>query len=628
MSFPNECLLFGDIFNSLRLQLSDGMVNWLTPLWILCLGGLAGLVLCAALWGLLRLVSAIPGIGTMTESPRPRWIAIGVLTAAIFAASLVLIPSLTDVGGATANQAAANQPAAAANVPAADTSGLLDTLWAMAGTLLASWLLATAVVTLMSRAALAETGIAIREGVLWPLFITAAVMSVLAVLGLFVVREPVEMLDSLARLPVLATEGAIVRTYEVAGAPNAFDEPPEVELPVSFRRTEISELSIQTDQKVRIRTDPFSEQSQVAVTLEVTPGEPQTWRRASQGSNPFRDDDVTKLYAKNLGNSPAQVKLTARRAVAHPQMKLVPIVALAMAGVFFVYLFQRAATPKLAAVALSTAKSEIAQPLYAIIMAIGIFALILFIYIPYFTLSSDIKMLKDSGLTLILVLSIIQAVWAASSSVADEVEGKTALTVLSKPVSRRSFILGKFTGIGWSVGLMIVMLGLLLLITVAYKPVYDSREGNYKIQSDPNQVQTQTEPTWQNCYAEMVQVVPGLVLVFLEMLVMTSLSVAISTRLPTLANFIISFTVYVLGHLTPLMVQSQVVAEQLPPVVFFGRLIATVLPVLDHFNIQASVAAGVNVPPTYLAWALVYCVLYSSVAMLLALTLFEDRDLA
>ena len=34
------------------------------------------------------------------------------------------------------------------------------------------------------------------------------------------------------------------------------------------------------------------------------------------------------------------------------------------------------------------------------------------------------------------------------------------------------------------------------------------------------------------------------------------------------------------------------------------------------------------VPVQYLAWSLVYCLLYSTVAMLLALTLFEDRDLA
>jgi hypothetical protein len=30
----------------------------------------------------------------------------------------------------------------------------------------------------------------------------------------------------------------------------------------------------------------------------------------------------------------------------------------------------------------------------------------------------------------------------------------------------------------------------------------------------------------------------------------------------------------------------------------------------------------------YLAWAFVFCLLYSSLAMLLALILFEDRDLA
>jgi ABC-type transport system involved in multi-copper enzyme maturation permease subunit len=305
-------------------------------------------------------------------------------------------------------------------------------------------------------------------------------------------------------------------------------------------------------------------------------------------------------------------------------MLLVPIVAFGMAAIFFAYLLQRAAMPKLAAVALSTAKSDIAQPLYAIVMALGIFALLVFVFIPGNTFGDDIKQLKDSGLSTILILCVFTAVWSASMSVAEEVEGKTALTVLSKPVSRRDFILGKFTGIAWSAGLMCVIFGVLLLVTVAYKPIYDYREGAYEI----NHQQMNNDPTWHDCHREMVQTAPGIVLAYLETLVIAALSVAISTRLPAIANFLISFAIYVLGHLTPLLVQSQVVAQQLPPVIFFGRLIATVLPVLDHFNIQASVAAGVPVPMQYLAWSLVYCLLYSSVAMLLALTLFEDRDLA
>jgi hypothetical protein len=44
--------------------------------------------------------------------------------------------------------------------------------------------------------------------------------------------------------------------------------------------------------------------------------------------------------------------------------------------------------------------------------------------------------------------------------------------------------------------------------------------------------------------------------------------------------------------------------------------------------VQASVAGGRIVPLVYLGWAVVYAAIYSTIAMLLALTLFEDRDLA
>ena len=88
----------------------------------------------------------------------------------------------------------------------------------------------------------------------------------------------------------------------------------------------------------------------------------------------------------------------------------------------------------------------------------------------------------------------------------------------------------------------------------------------------------------------------------------------------------ICFVIYAFGHLTPLLVQGA--DSQFENVEFVARFIATVLPVLDHFNIQAAVAAGVGVSYTYLMWATIYCFLYCTIAMLLALILFEDRDLA
>ena len=120
--------------------------------------------------------------------------------------------------------------------------------------------------------------------------------------------------------------------------------------------------------------------------------------------------------------------------------------------------------------------------------------------------------------------------------------------------------------------------------------------------------------------------IPRLVLAFLETVTLASVSVAISTRLPMLANLMICFSIYVLGHLVPQLVVSSV--GKFPIVTFMGQLLATVLPVLEHFNIQAAVAGGASVPASYLLWALAYCVLYSTVAMLFALALFEDRDVA
>ena len=242
------------------------------------------------------------------------------------------------------------------------------------------------------------------------------------------------------------------------------------------------------------------------------------------------------------------------------------------------------------------------------------FGLTISVFYPYNTFGEDIKMLKDAGFSMIMVLCLIQTIWAASTSVSEEIEGRTALTVLSKPMRRASFVVGKFLGITWTVALMFILLGVWFLILVAYKPLYDARETSNQL------------PNWQLCYYEMAVTVPGLVLSFMQTIVVAAVSVAISTRLPLLPNAIICFSVFVLGNLTPLLVQSS--RSQFEIVSFFAQLIATVLPNLEIFNIQAAIAGDVEVPTVYLAGSLLYCLIYSAIAMLLALLLFEDRDLA
>lgn len=289
-------------------------------------------------------------------------------------------------------------------------------------------------------------------------------------------------------------------------------------------------------------------------------------------------------------------------------------VAIALGVLYGLFLLLRWALPKIAAIAQTTTKEALTQPLFYVLLLIGVFALILFPFVPYNTFGEDVKMVKDTGLTLIMVLSIVLALWTASVSIADEIEGRTALTLLSKPIGRRSFILGKFVGIIGPLAIMFIVLGAIFLGSVSYKVAYDTRENG------------QAPPTRQDCAQEMIQIVPGLALAFLEAVVLTSISVAISTRLPMQANLVICVSIYVLGHLLTTLVNA--LAGQLEYVAFVGTLFATVLPVLDHFNIYPAVATGQNVPLSYVGWATLDRALYSSLAMLVAFLLFEDRDLA
>jgi len=252
--------------------------------------------------------------------------------------------------------------------------------------------------------------------------------------------------------------------------------------------------------------------------------------------------------------------------------------------------------------------------LFYVLLSIGIAALLIFPFIPYNTFGEDVKMLKAEGLTLIKLLAVILALWTASVSISEEIEGRTALTLLSKPLRRWQLILGKFLGILGPVALLFIILGVLFLGSVSYKVVYDARETSHP------------DPTVLDCQEEMQQIVPGLILSFMETVILVSISVAISTRLPMLANLIICASVYVLGHLVSLLASSPMGRFEI--VHFMSLLLAAVLPVLEHFSVEPAISTGQQVPVLYLIWAGVYALLYSMVAMLLALLLFEDRDLA
>ena len=170
-------------------------------------------------------------------------------------------------------------------------------------------------------------------------------------------------------------------------------------------------------------------------------------------------------------------------------------------------------------IAFATAKEAVRQPAFFVLAFIAGMLLFWSIFLAYFTFGEDIKMYKDTGLSTISVACLLLALLTSSSTVAEEIEGKTAITLLSKPINRRQFIVGKFLGIEFGVLAMYVLLGAVFALGVWYKYAYDLREA------------AGGTPELAKQWAQVKQILPGLVLGFFEVTVLTAISVAISTRL-------------------------------------------------------------------------------------------------
>jgi ABC-type transport system involved in multi-copper enzyme maturation permease subunit len=588
----------------LALEISPKLQSWLTPLWIIGVGCILGLLLIGMSWALSKGLSRISALNQLAETPNKAAVVVS-----IFALVLCAVLGPFTVG-------AEKMPSTNSGV--ADSWG--DLLAAIVGLYFVCWLAGYSLVVLAWQRTVREFSMVLREGTLFPILVIVTFLGGVGVVGSFVVQDPGGIVQAALGVPLTGTT-----KYEFAADAGDTAKQSQSTHSINFYASEVAALEIMTSQNVKIAFTPFDQLEKGIVLEEITSEE--VYRVNAERSSllltiPFRDAEdsslgrqshITKIYIENLGRETAEVAFYVRTGTAYVEAETILITGFGILALFLTYLIQRMAMPRLFAVALSTYKSEIAQPLFTLIIVLGVIALIGFVWIPYNTFGEDIKMLKDAGLTLILILSIILALWSASTSVADEIEGRTALTVLSKPLTRRAFVIGKFTGIVWMLALVYIIFGVVFIAAVSYKPIYDATESSLGV------------PDWQLCFVESIRLVPGLVLAFMEAIVIASLSVAISTRLPLMANMTICLVVYALGHLTPLVVQSSLSGFAI--VEFFGKLIATVFPNLDHFNIQAAISAGVDVPFAYLGWAFSYCAIYSLIAMLLALVMFEDRDL-
>lgn len=131
---------------------------------------------------------------------------------------------------------------------------------------------------------------------------------------------------------------------------------------------------------------------------------------------------------------------------------------------------------QLIAIVRNTFVESIRQPIYLVMIGIGVLALLITPGLSTFTLSDDNLFMVDMGLATIFLCGLIIAAFVATSVVTREIENRTVLTVVSKPVGRPLFILGKYIGVAAAILVAAVILSCAFLLIKRYGVMQTARD--------------------------------------------------------------------------------------------------------------------------------------------------------
>jgi ABC-type transport system involved in multi-copper enzyme maturation permease subunit len=286
----------------------------------------------------------------------------------------------------------------------------------------------------------------------------------------------------------------------------------------------------------------------------------------------------------------------------------------------------------------------IVQPIYSLLLALGAGVLLVFAALPFFTLGFDTLMFEAVGLDVILVLVLISTLFATSKSIYEEIEDRTMLTLMSKPVHKWEVLVGKYLGIILAAALAVAALGAIITLCTWWRVPSDYL---FNVRSlDEREQRT----IYEYRMMHIMGVVPSLVLAWLQISVLAAISVAVSTRVSLVVNLPIVIILYIAGNLTRFLFpvfgdgsralwEGRSLAWRL-----IAYVVGTILPFLEVFDLRQKAiyskialagtqfAADVNAVPLGEIWkyvfiAILYAAAYAVFALSVGMLLFQNREL-
>jgi ABC-type transport system involved in multi-copper enzyme maturation permease subunit len=225
------------------------------------------------------------------------------------------------------------------------------------------------------------------------------------------------------------------------------------------------------------------------------------------------------------------------------------------------------------------------------------------------TAGQDVKIIKDLGLASATFIGVLIAVFIGVGLVAKEVDRRSIYSLLSKPITRSQFILGKY------LGLVLTLVANLAVMAVAYYAVLA-----YLDWLTPPEVKLGWEAS-----ATDPRLLKAFALIGVELMLVTALALFFSTFSSTFLSAALTLAIYVIGHFSQDLrtLETLGASESLSSI---GRALYFVFPNLAPLNVTSALVHAQAVTAQHMLLASGSVGLYVAVLLVAATLIFNRRD--
>jgi ABC-type transport system involved in multi-copper enzyme maturation permease subunit len=181
--------------------------------------------------------------------------------------------------------------------------------------------------------------------------------------------------------------------------------------------------------------------------------------------------------------------------------------------------------------------------------------------------------------------------------------------VLTKPVTRPEFVIGKYGG------LVLTLIVNMSVMTLAFYAVLGYMQWSASPEARAGWVVSPTDPA----------MLAAVALIGVELALVTAVALFFSTFSSPFLSALLTVGVWAIGHFSADFRDLEALVGS-PAAGWIGRALYYVLPNFAAFDIKAQVVSGVPVSPAYVALMAAYGAAYAALVLFAAVTVFSRRD--